>query len=583
MTQTVLIYYGLGILVTLLAFIPGLAILALLKLLLSNTRFSSMFEFSGLETLSLSFGFSFLFLATLSLAMAHDLVLVASLALIGTLGSAILLIRCFKPRLSSELKLLLLIFSAQLLMKFFLQTIWEYPASGGDWYFHAFSVPNAFSQGNWTPSREYTPLFSIIIYSYDQLLGISPFAYWFSQLLTSIMSSAFLFPAYLIAREKFGPKIARFTLLFMVVNPFLVESGIYSWPKLLVAYFVLQMIYLVFVKSDKSTVTYAIGGIFGALAFWSHNAAALFILTAVLIMLFSKKFSKRSCLWFLVTLIITVFPYFIWQFLAYGSFYSSRLVFFPLVSSEGALSASPGEIMSNFFATPLQEFFSKRLMNVVFSLTPWYLTYLRVWGVERVAFFYYYGSYPGVLTLFVYLLVAVHFLRYVGLMHGKQRSTSHLFVIVPYVMTIAFVGYTTMGGGIRNTLHTTIPLLILFAFSELFIIAKATLRSLAKALVFVGCAIEGIIYAYVVGWGYSLDREWVLNTVLRRSIPESEVSKFVSAHFFVGGTFQFIVSFVILSASIVVIAYIARKTWLELDRLERGMHEARINQSERSV
>jgi len=564
MIHEVLIYYGLGIIVTLLAFIPGLAILAMLKKLLSNIRSSSTFEFNGLETLSLSLGFSFLFLAALSLAMAHNLVLVVRFALIGILGSAIFLARRFKLQLNLELKLLLLVFTAQLLSKFFLQAIYEYPiAWGGDWLFHAFSVPQSFSQGNWTPNREYTPLFSIIIYSYNQLLGVSPFAYWFSQLLTPILNSAFLFPAYLIAREKFGPKIARLTLLFMVVNPFLVENGIFNWPKLLAAYFVLQMIYLVFVKSDKTTVTYAIGGIFGALAFWTHNAAAFFILTAVLIVLFSKKFSKRSFLWFFIALIITALPYFVWQYLAYGSFYSSRLVFFPFISDPEKLGASPEEIMSNFFATSPQEFIFKRLLNTAVTLTPWYLTWLRSWTVERVAFFYYWGSLPGVLTLFVYLLVAVHFLRYVGLMRGKQRSTLHLFVIVPYVMLISFMGDANIGP-VRNALHVTVIILIIFGFGELHRISGDRFR-IFERLVFLGCLVEGAIYAWVMSWIYSSRGESWSNSILLRSIPESEVSNFVTGYSFMGGAFQPL-SLMILFSSMLVIAYLTRKIWLQLGR-----------------
>jgi hypothetical protein len=263
------------------AFIPGFAIAARIK------------QLDITEKLAVSFGFSFLIVVLLTPLFAVKLDIVARVAFVLIVIASLFLFLKQKQdlKLNHDFIFLTLILVISLVSKFFIQTLWEYPVIGGDWYGHTLIRPYMFNIGDWTPPQERTPFFNLLIYSYHHLLGTSLYQYWVSQIISVIVNSVFILPAYLIAKRVFGDNIAKVSAAFMIITPFLVQQAIYTWPKNMAMYFTLLIIYFLFFRgnSGNNELNYGFAGFFAALGFLTHNYIVFYIFTALIAFVYVKK------------------------------------------------------------------------------------------------------------------------------------------------------------------------------------------------------------------------------------------------------------------------------------------------------
>ena len=85
---------------------------------------------------------------------------------------------------------------------------------------------------------------------------------------------------------------------FVILNPFLIFHTLFTWPKNLASTFIITS--LIAIKSDIPK-KYLLGGIFMALAYWSHPMTMPFIFVAALYVLFDGVSKRTLCTNFLKT------------------------------------------------------------------------------------------------------------------------------------------------------------------------------------------------------------------------------------------------------------------------------------------
>jgi len=553
-----LIYWWYILIILALAFIPGFAI---------ATRIRSL---DTLEQLAISFGISFLIIVLLTPLFAINLNILTRMLFVVIIIISIHQIYIARHNLKIDPPLLFIaaILSISLVSKFFIQTLWEYPVMGGDWFGHTFYTPFGFVAGDWTPPRDRTPLFNLLIYSYHKLLGTSLYQFWISQIVSVIANSVFIVPAYLIARNVFNDRVAKVSTAFMIICPFLTYQAIYTWPKNLAMYFGLLMVYFLFFRERKGTGNIIIAGIAGALGFLVHNYIMFYILASVIALAYINKihrqrplislrrFIKSKYIFYFITMLIVVSPYLVWMYSGYGTVSTSRFVYYPFAVEgyDDALNESnQEELFETFYNTPASQIIGTRIINAVVTLTPAALPINPVATNFRNynPIYYYSHDYAGGLSTLMYLLVVVWFVRYL-FRKTKTNAVLVILITVPVILTLFVWGWREWGL-VPQTLHPTVPILIMLGFNELY---ESNLKktNLFTYLIFVGCLLEGVIYAILVHRFYELGGSAAdVAKSISHHIPDFQISDFISAHFLLNTNLEFLSNFIISIVVIVIV------------------------------
>jgi len=545
------------------AFIPGFAIATCIRSL------------SNIERLATSFGFSFLIVILLVPLFAIKLDILARVVFIAILiASSLYLIQQLKKqefKLGLDFKFLILILTISLVSKFFIQTLWEYPVMGGDWYGHTLMWPYRFAMGDWMPPRDRPPLFNLLIYPYHQLLGTSLYQYWVSQIISVVANSVFIIPAYLIAKNVFGDRVGKASAAFMLVCPFLVYQALYTWPKNLAMYFALLMVYFLFFSEGPGEKTkYSLAGFFGALGFLTHNYVMFYILASIIALIYIKKvhkqnplislqrFFKSKYIYYFIAMVIVVSPYFLWVYSFYGTISTSRFIYYPF-AVEGystALNENTQELFKTFYSTPVQQIIVIRIMNALVTLTPAVLPINPIATNFRTynPIYYYSHDYPGALSTLMYLLVVVWFVKYL-FRKTKTDVVLVMLVVVPIILTVFMWGWCEWGL-VPQTLHPTIPILIMLGLNGLYKTNTKETKPYLTHLIFLGCMIENVIYGSLINKFYYAGGGIIsVEQGIRRFIPNFQVSDFVSAHFLLNTNLEFLFNFIISIGIIITVIY----------------------------
>lgn len=539
------------------SFIPGFAI---------ANRFKKL---SSAEQLAVSFGFSFIVLALIVPFFALKLGYLAQFIFIGIFVASLwyLLKKRSELKFEVDIGFLVLVLILGLVSKLFVQTLWEYPVMGGDWFWHTFRIPYAFGMGDWSPSKDKTPLFNLLIYSYHRLLGTSLYQYWVSQIISVVINSVYIFPAYLIARRAFGDRVAKISALFMLVTPFLIFNTIYTWPKNAAMYGILMMIYFLFFSEHDIKLRYPLAGFFAGLGFLFHNYALFYIGIAVILLVYKEKMYEallskdiisnlKKLSYFSLVLLIFLAPYFVWVYSDHETVSNSRTIYYPIAVKgyESAFNQTPEELWETFKATPLKEIIMVRISNAIVTFTPAtlpinpYATNFRTYN----PIFYYNQDYPGALSTLLYLLVVIWFIRY---MLGKTNTDPVLvgFLFLPWIISLVFYGWREWGL-LTGWLHPTLPLLIIIGFNEVHK-WNNKLKYYLIYVIFISAIIEDAVYGKLIDNFYYI--EGGLPQVARTGqqfISDFRISDFVSAHFLFNGTIDTLTNFLI-SIGIIILVY----------------------------
>lgn len=471
-------------------------------------------------------------------------------------------------KIEIDAKFLILVLVISIVSNLFFQTLWEYPVMGGDWIRHTLQIPYAFEMGDWSQNKEKTPLFSLLIYSYHHLLGTSLYQYWVSQIISVLINSVYIFPAYLIARRVFGVWVAKISALFMLVTPFLIFNTIYTWPKNAAMYGILMMIYFLFFSDHDIRLRYPLAGFFAGLGFLFHNYSLFYIGIAFLLLVYKEKMYKallskdiisnlKKLSFFLLVLLLFLAPYFAWVYSYYGTVSNSRTIYYPIAVKgyESAFNQTPEELWETFKATPLKEIIMPRISNIIATFTPATLP-INPYAINFRTYnpiFYYTQDYPGGLSTLMYLLVVIWFIGYIL---GKTRTDRILvgFLVLPWITIIILYAWREWGL-LTGILHPTLPLLIAIGINEMHRLS-GKIEYILLYIIFISAIIEDAIFGVLIGKFYYI--EGGLPQVARTGqqfIPDFQVSDFVSTHFLFNGTIDMLTNFLI-SVGIIILVYI---------------------------
>ncbi len=556
-----LIYWLYISLVLSIAFIPGFAIATFLK------------KLDIAEKLAISFGFSFLIIVLLTPLFALKLDTLARFIFVLITIASLFYISKQKLKdkhlkFSQDFIFLALVLIISLVLRFFVQTIWDYPVMGGDWFMHGFKIPYQFELGNWVPPRDRPPFFNLLIYNQHQLFGTSLYQYWITQIVSVVANSVLIIPAYLIGKKIFSDKVVKISTAFMIICPYIVQHGIYTWPKNLAAYFILLMVYFLFFRNGESADIkrdYALAGFFAGFGYLIHNYTAVYIGTAILAWIYKTYKHENRKFWnilyesklayFFLPMIVVVAPYLCWMYFSYGTLSAahgadfrstSSFIYYPFAVKSLCLYNSPEEVFATFFATPIHQIIWIRICNVIVTLLPVAipLNPLIYQFPSYDPVMYYNGSYPGFLSFGMYILVAIWFIRYL-LKKTKSNTYIVILIIIPFIFHIFLWGW--LDWGLHFMSFPTNPFLIMLGFNELYKTKIKQKTSLyITYLIFIGCLIEDIIYGWLtLRFRIMIGGLEELNGWVQKNVPNVQIYDVISAHFLLDTNVEFLSNLII--------------------------------------
>ncbi|HMS92576.1 MAG TPA: glycosyltransferase family 39 protein, partial [Candidatus Saccharibacteria bacterium] len=184
------------------------------------------------------------------------------------------------------------------------------------------------------------------------------------QIIATILNSLLLIPAYYLIKKLFNSKTAYISLLFLASSHFFLYNSFYTWPKSLVAFFILFSWYLLLENKLRFTI---LAGIVSAAAYLTHDLAFLYIVASLFMLLYKKRFRD-----IVIVLGITVFSALPWLITSSVIFKKASTFYLYPISVENI--PQPGrekEIMSKFFKTSIWELFMIRIRTLTYLLTPY--------------------------------------------------------------------------------------------------------------------------------------------------------------------------------------------------------------------
>lgn len=252
-----------------------------------------------------------------------------------------------------------------------------------------------------------TPLMGAVVAHYFNLLNDKPpIAYIWSanapdpshtflkfQLIAQILNGIFILPAFFILSQLFNRKTAAITCLFLATSQFFVYNSFFSWPKSLVAFFVLTAWLLLLQRSPLYTV---LAGIVSGIAYLTHDLTSLYIATSLVYLGFSRRF--RDMFLYVVPAMICAAP---WMWLTSIRYHKpSSFIYYPF-SVNGIPPADKSDVvMRQFFDTSPFTIILIRLKSLLYMLSPYQLIFSEG-GQELGRRFWALGLYsiPGALGI----------------------------------------------------------------------------------------------------------------------------------------------------------------------------------------
>lgn len=234
-------YIVTAILIPFIFTIPGLFLIILLKI-----------KKTFLEIISISFFLSFIIIGLFGILLKiagfglNSFIISSFLFFVTFLFLIKLLTLKNLPKFSYEIKFIVSIFSIFYFVKVALQIFIPFYPLGGDWLEH-YQISLNFLQEDWkiTNKLNRPPLFNYLIAFTMSIFGKD---LWVGQITTVFLNSIFLFPFFLLARKFFNRKVLILSIIFVAINPLLIENTLYIWPKNFVGFFVLMFFPLTFGK-----------------------------------------------------------------------------------------------------------------------------------------------------------------------------------------------------------------------------------------------------------------------------------------------------------------------------------------------
>lgn len=393
----------------------------------------------------------------------------------------------FVKTANQEVKILLLLFVSLFALGILFQLSIPYYPIGSDWFLHYEKSSEYVTKGELSFLNGRPPVFNFLGAIF---LTIFSNNFWTFQIISVFLSSLLIVPLYLIAKI-FFKKTALITIIFVILNAFMIQNVIYTWPKNLTAFFVLFFIYFMIKNRSLAAV------LPGALALYT-SPISLFYIPAGYIYGYLKR--NRNLIKSVLILGLIFLPIGIYSVLKTGSSDTTPFILyiFAVDGVESLSTNSMSEVLTNFLNTPPYYLVGIRLINFVMTVFPALLSLKfldmivslpiieiqKTVVVSQVPMIYHFmHSIPGALSTLVYAFSMFGLFRLL-----KENKSLFLLITLPAIFALIYWGWIK-AGIINDLLHPTIPLLIMISIPYM---KSKKLIMLALGLMI----IEGLIFAY---------------------------------------------------------------------------------------
>lgn len=311
------------------------------------------------------------------------------------------------------------------------------------------------------------------------------------QVLAQILNALLVIPAFFILTKLFSRKVAALSILFIVPSQYFLFNAFFSWPKSLVAFFILTSWLLLLERRLFYTF---IAGLVSGFAYLTHDLAVLYIGASFIFLLLNKRF--RELIIFTIPAFILALPWLISASLIYKK--PSNFIYYP-ISTEGIPPlGQKDKIIQTFFDTSPLKLLWIRLENLFYLFSPFQLftseggqaAARRIWALGLY-------SIPGAVGLG--LIVPM----YIAILQKIRTLLPWVFIFVPVLLCVLIIGWPK-GLGALHFAEALVVLAIGFGVAYLaklkrqFWLPAAYLISTAQLIFFVDYS-----YRHAVGDWFS--------------------------------------------------------------------------------
>jgi len=266
------------------------------------------------------------------------------------------------------------------------------------------------------------------------------------QIIAQILNSLFIIPAFFLIRKIFNIKTAVVSLLFIIPSQFFLYNSFFSWPKSLVAFFILTS-WLLLLSSRR--IRYVIAAaIASGMAYLAHDLAVLYIGASFLFLIVNKRF--RDSLILLGGSAVFALP---WLFVASIMYHRpSSFIYYPISTKDIPQPGQIKEVINEFLNTSPLRLVAIRIESLFYLLTPYQLIieegnqtlFRRLWAVGLF-------SIPGSIGVGLVLPVILFIIKH-------MRTFKYwIFLITPLLLCVLIIGWPKGLG----SLHFAQPVIVL--------------------------------------------------------------------------------------------------------------------------
>ncbi len=288
-----------------------------------------------------------------------------------------------------------------------------------------------------------TPLMGAVTASYFNLLGDKPpigytwagdssdpaHTYVKFQVLAQILNALLIVPAYFILARLFNQKVAVISSIFIITSQFFLYNSFFSWPKSLVAFFILTS-WLLLLEGRRSYTFLA--GVLSGVAYLTHDLAVLYIGASFIYLVLNKRF--RELIIFSLPAFILALPWLITASVLYHK--PSSFIYYPISTGGIPQLSQKHQLVHQFLHTSPLKLLKIRLENIFYLLSPFQLltseggqaAAKRLWTLGLY-------SVPGAVGFG--LIIPMYF----GLVQKIRSALPWVFIFVPIVLGALIIGW----------------------------------------------------------------------------------------------------------------------------------------------
>ncbi len=266
-------------------------------------------------------------------------------------------------------------------------------------------------------------------YAWSAAVANADHTYRQFQLIAHVMLALFIIPAYFLLIRLFNNKTAITASLFMVISSFFLYNAVFSWPKSLVAFFILLSWLLLLEKRPRYAI---LAGVASGLAYLTHDLAILYIAASLLLLLWQRRI--RDMFWVGGIAAAFIFPWFIVSSLLYHK--PSSFILYP-ISLEGI--PQPGQkdmLIHQFFHTSPLHILAIKIKSFYYLTVPYEIfTWLgknalidRIWAFNIFAI-------PGSIGLGMLIPTILGFIK------RWRDARLWILVFVPIIASTLVIGW----------------------------------------------------------------------------------------------------------------------------------------------